>query len=322
MNDEPQTEGQMDSLYRILCLDGGGSKGFYTLGVLKEIEGMLKSPLHESFDLVFGTSTGAIIGSLISLGYKVDEIHEIYKSYVPTIMNKKSPQAKTEALAHLASEVYGDKTFDQVKTGIGVIATKWDIEKPMIFKGDPKQAHGRRGTFSPGFGVSIADAIQASCSAYPFFEQKVVNTDAGDTIKLIDGGYCANNPTLYAIADAVAGLKKIQSDIRIVSVGVGSYPAPKPRTIKMWFGKRYLKSVQLLEKTFDINTASMEQLRAILFSDIKSIRISDTFTKKEMATDLMEHDLSKLNLLYQLGRESFGKHESELRQFLIQAEES
>ena len=25
----------------------------------------------------------------------------------------------------------------------------------------------------------------------------------GDDVELIDGGYCANNPTLYAIADAV-----------------------------------------------------------------------------------------------------------------------
>jgi len=322
MNRAPQTEGCPGSLCRVLCLDGGGSKGFYTLGVLKEIECLLQSPLHKSFDLVFGTSTGAIIAALISLGYKVDDIHDIYKSHVPTIMEKKSPRAKTEALAYLAGEVFGDKTFDQVKTGIGIVATKWDIEKPMIFKGNVKQAHGRKGTFTPGFGVSIADAVQASCSTYPFFEKKLVATNSGNSVTLIDGGYCANNPTLYAIADAVASLKISRSDIRVVSIGVGSYPDPKPRSMKMWFAKKYLKSVQLLEKTLDINTASMEQLRTILFSDIKSIRISDTFTKKEMATDLMEHDLSKLNVLYQLGRESFGKHESELRQFLIQAEES
>lgn len=36
-----------DGLCRILSLDGGGAKGFYTLGVLKEIEGMLKCPLYK-----------------------------------------------------------------------------------------------------------------------------------------------------------------------------------------------------------------------------------------------------------------------------------
>ena len=44
---------------RILSLDGGGAKGFYTLGVLKELEAMLGEPLHTQFALIFGTSTGA-----------------------------------------------------------------------------------------------------------------------------------------------------------------------------------------------------------------------------------------------------------------------
>jgi 1,4-dihydroxy-2-naphthoyl-CoA synthase len=60
----------------------------------------------------------------------------------------------------------------------------------------------------PGFGVSIADAVKASCSAYPFFERTIVRTSMGEDIELIDGGYCANNPTLYAIADAVQALKR------------------------------------------------------------------------------------------------------------------
>ena len=64
--------------YRILSLDGGGAKGFYTLGVLREIEGMVKSPLHEKFDLIFGTSTGAIIAALLTLGKSVREIGELY----------------------------------------------------------------------------------------------------------------------------------------------------------------------------------------------------------------------------------------------------
>lgn len=64
--------------YRILSLDGGGAKGFYTLGVLAEIEGLIGCRLCEKFDLVFGTSTGAIIASMIALGMTVDEIHTNY----------------------------------------------------------------------------------------------------------------------------------------------------------------------------------------------------------------------------------------------------
>ena len=310
-----KTEYQKDELYRILALDGGGAKGFYTLGVLKEIEGMLQCPLHRRFDLVFGTSTGAIIASLIALGREIDEIHEIYKRHVPAVMAMRSRRTRTARLSDLAAEVFQDHTFEDVKTGIGVVATRWVIERPMIFKGTMAQAHGRKGTSIPGFGVSMADAVQASCSAYPFFDRKTVTTSMGDKVELIDGGYCANNPTLYAIADAVAALEIDRRNIRVINVGVGSYPEPK-RGIKARLLKR-LKSVQLLQKTLEINTQSMDQLRTVLFKDIVTVRISDTFDQPEMATDLMEYDLEKLNILRQRGRESFASREAQLRGFLL-----
>jgi uncharacterized protein len=36
-----------------------------------------------------------------------------------------------------------------------------------------------------------------------------------------------------------------------------------------------------------------------------------------MATDLFEHDMKKLNILRQRGRDSFGGHETTLREFVI-----
>ena len=306
-----------DQLCRILSLDGGGAKGFYTLGVLKEIEGMIGCHLYKRFDLVFGTSTGAIIAALICLGYSVDEIHALYRKHVVKIVAQKSAATKTAALEALAREVFGDKKFDAVKTGIGIIATKWAIERPMIFKASVAQAHGRIGTFSPGFGCRLGDAVQASCSAYPYFNRKTVRTQAGDEVELVDGGYCANNPTLYAIADAIGAMNVPRTDIRVESVGVGEYPAPKPPLLSLTRWARYLLSVQLLQKTLEINTQSMDQLRAILFKDIATIRISDAFTQPEMATDLFEHDLAKLNVLWQRGRESFASRELQLQEFLF-----
>ena len=307
-----------DGLCRILSLDGGGAKGFYTLGVLKEIEGMLNCPLHKRFDLIFGTSTGAIIAALLALGYEVDEIHRLYKEHVPRIMQARSKAAKSKALQELADTVFGDKKFDAVKTGVGIVTTKWVIEKPMVFKGNVAQAHGRVGTFAPGFGCTISDAVQASCSAYPFFDRKFVVTSAGDRVELIDGGYCANNPTLYAIADAVGPLKMPHDKIRVVSVGVGVYPEPRKSLPMRWFQRFFI--VQLLQKTLEVNTQSMDQLRAILFKDIQTIRISDTFEKPDMATDLFEHDLDKLNILRQRGSESFASREAQLREFLLESE--
>jgi predicted acylesterase/phospholipase RssA len=315
MTDIPESAAP-DRPLRVLTLDGGGAKGFYTLGVLTEIEAMIGGPLHEKFDLIFGTSTGSIIASLIALGRSVDEILALYRAHVPTVMSEKTRAGRTRALTELAKTVFGDASFTEVKTGIGVVTARWLTERPMIFKASVAQAHGRAGSFVPGFGVSIADAVRASCSAYPFFERTVVKTSKGESIELIDGGYCANNPTLYAIADAVHALKRDRHDIRIVSVGVGVYPEPKP-PFWMRLAKRYVVSVELLQKTLEINTQSMDQLRQVLFHDVPTVRISDTFAQPEMATDLLEHDLAKLDVLFQRGRESFASREKQLREYLI-----
>jgi predicted acylesterase/phospholipase RssA len=300
--------------YRILSLDGGGAKGFYTLGVLKQIESMLGGgPLSERFDLIFGTSTGAIIASLLGLGRGVAEIHDLYKKEVPPLMSKGGAGARSAALERLATEVFKDLKFDAMKTRVGVVAARWLEEKPMIFKADSAQAHGMKTSFVPGFGCTVAEAVVASCSAYPLFNIKVVKTVDGP-VKLLDGGYCANNPTLYAIADAVKALGMKHEQLRIVSVGVGVYPEP-PKWWHDWLISKFFL-VQLLHKTLGINTHSMEQLTDLLFGDIQMVRINDEYTIPEMAADLMEHNIAKLTLLYQRGKESFGKHERQLQALL------
>lgn len=58
-----------------LVLSGGGARGFSQIGVLKSLE---KNDIH--FDMVVGTSIGAIIGGLYSAGYTSKELDSISKS--------------------------------------------------------------------------------------------------------------------------------------------------------------------------------------------------------------------------------------------------
>ncbi len=308
---------QKPGIFRVLSLDGGGAKGFYTLGALKEIEGMIGGPLCERFDLVFGTSTGAIIAALICLGKSVDEIEELYSNHVIKIMAAWLPMSKSAALKALAEKVFEDLDFSAFKTRIGIVATDWKFERPYIFKSDPKQAYKRQATFVPGFGVRIADAIQASCSAYPLFCRKLIETRDHTSVLLADGGYCANNPTLYAIADATVALNIPHDKVRVVSIGVGEYPAPKRSMLSAMRWLQYLFTVRLLQKTMEINTQSMEQLREVLFSGVPTIRINERYTEPEMAADMLEHDVSKLRLLWSRGRQSFERHEQQLKEFLL-----
>jgi predicted acylesterase/phospholipase RssA len=313
---QPETR----TVFRILTLDGGGAKGFYTLGILDEIEKNVGKPLHHCFDLIFGTSTGAIIATLLARGERVAEVITLYRRHVPSIMIPEHPADRTAALRILAKEIFGETEIADLKTRVGIVATNWKEERPIIFKASADQAHGSIGSFVPFFGCSIADAVVASCSAYPFFRTCTLKTSKGE-IEAGDGGFCANNPTLYAVADATQALKIPHEQLRVVSLGVGSYPPPsfwrKAGRIRGGWGLiRHGLNSDFLQKILDTNTSSMDQLREILFNDVQTIRISDAFVEPTMATDLLEHDLAKLDRLVQKGRISYEKRERELMAFL------
>lgn len=307
--------------YRILSLDGGGAKGFYTLGILAEIEALVKRPLSQCFDLIVGTSTGAIIAALLARGEEVGRVHGLYEKHVPIIMKNQSRRARTKALHAQALAVFGDDTYRVFKTGIEIVATNWQDERPLIFKNLVAQAYSSKGSFEPFFGVRVTDAVIASCSAYPFFNRHIIKKSNGDIVELADGGFCANNPTLYAIADATGALKHPHANVRVVSLGVGSYPDPPiwkvaGRVIRNLALVRHAASSDFLQKTLGTNTRSMEVLTGILFEDVPTIRINDAFPEPDMATDLLEHDLKKLNRLVQKGRFSFREHEERIQAFL------
>jgi predicted acylesterase/phospholipase RssA len=309
--------GQAPKLARILSLDGGGAKGFYTLGVLKEVEGLVGVPLCEKFDLIYGTSTGAIIAALLGLGKSVDEIESLYRLRVVEVMGELLPRKKTAALEALAQEVFQDLRFDAFKTEMGIVGTRWDDDRPIIFKTNPGQAFAGARTFEPGFGCTIADAVVGSCSAYPFFLKKMVTTGRGDRIEVRDGGFVANNPALYAIADATESLGHSREKIRLVSVGVGEYPAPTlPATsARKWLSK--WPTVRFSQKLLEINTQSMDQLCRVLFRGVEVIRINTKYTQPEMATDMLESNMEKLGKLWNRGRDSAREQEPGLRQFLL-----
>lgn len=310
-SDQAGTENQRP--FRILSLDGGGAKGFYTIGILEEIEAMMKQPLCGCFDLIFGTSTGAIIAALLARGESVAKVKSLYESHVPRIMGCWTSRGRSVALKELADDVFGEAKFDVFKTNLGIVATRWKDERPMIFKTSVEQAHGSKDSFQPGFGCTVSDAIVASCSAYPFFKRPEIKTGKGDIVLVADGGFCANNPTLYAIADATRSLKRSYESLRVLSLGVGSYPEPKTwRSLLKLF-----PTIPFIQKIMGTNTSSMETLRFILFGDLKTVRINEIFNEPEMATDLLEHDLKKLNRLIQKGRDSFGKNEPQIRTLLF-----
>ena len=297
--------------FHILSLDGGGSLGVYTLGVLSEVEKTLERPLHEVFDLVYGTSTGSIIGSMIALGETVDTVKERYLEIVPDVMGRWRPQSKSAALERWAATIYGSRGFEAFLTNVGIVATHLEYNRPMVFKNHSDRAHGRRESFQPGFGCSIGDAVVASCAAFPMFAKKIVSTANGGERTVVDGGFSANNPSLFALTDAVGPLEVERSRIRLLSLGTGSFPERQRLSTKI-----LTTATPTFSTLLQTSSNTVETLRKLLFPDVTTVRIDDARTQRRYESDFMECDVDKLRAIYDVGRESFAGREGEIRTLL------
>src|SRR5262245_59765524 len=68
----------------ILSIDGGGMRGTIPIAMLAQLEEMTGRTCQQMFDLVVGTSTGAIIAAGITLGMTAGEmLNVIYKDRLP-----------------------------------------------------------------------------------------------------------------------------------------------------------------------------------------------------------------------------------------------
>jgi hypothetical protein len=229
---------------RILSLDGGGIRGTLTLGFLKRIETILRErhnnpslKLADYFDLIGGTSTGAIIAGALAIGMDVDTIRERYLDLGGKIFSSKSSinflfYSQKFDVKHLEKslcDIFQDiKLGDEdIKTGLCIVAKRADTGSTWPILNHPN------GKFYPQNKlVLLRDAIRASSAAPTYFEPEKINVGFGEFGYFVDGGVSsANNPGLLLFL--VATLKGFpykwptgEKNLMIVSVGTGS---TKPR---------------------------------------------------------------------------------------------
>ncbi len=296
--------------FRILSLDGGGSLGVYTLGVLAEVERALGRPLHEAFDLVYGASTGSIVASMIGLGEAVEEIAGRYFALAPAVLGPLSARGKSAALDRHARELYGAHTFESLRVDTGILATC--DHHPVVFKRDFIDAHREAPAFAPGAGLRVADAVVASCAASPFLLPRSVAVPGEGVRTMLDGGFAASSPALFALADALGPLGVPRGEVRMLSVGTGGYPAHRGPWRRLVSLVRPIRTFMRLIRT---NARTTEALSSLLFPDVCVVRIDEWFTEQACATDFMETDPEKLRHIFGLGRASFAGREGEIKEF-------
>lgn len=238
---------------RILALDGGGVKGMLTLGMLKALETELArragSPIFrlcDYYDLIGGTSTGAIIGAALALGLSVDDIAALYMRLGPEVFGKSAGdgvflQSKFESkkLRRALQAVLSTKTLgsQDLKTGLAIHAKRIDTGSAWVVTNHPLGAFydppAESNTF-PNKRYRLIDLVLASAAAPTFFDEIVIDIAFDDKRRptqkgyFVDGAVSANNnPAMQLFMLALApsykfGWKSGADNLMMTSCGTGA----------------------------------------------------------------------------------------------------
>lgn len=233
---------------RILALNGGGVRGAITIAFLEEMEAMIECiegrsvRLCDWFDLIAGTSTGAIIATALALGYRAAEVRALYERIGPRIFRRPrfrllGLQAKFDAgiLSSELQAVIGDRTLDtaDLQTGLCLILKRMDTGSSWILANNPRSTYWETpsdGAFIGNRHFKLAKVVRASTAAPHFFDPELIEIVEGMPGGLfLDGGLTPhNNPSLAALMVAhlpAYGLNWAlgPDQLTVVSVGTGSF---------------------------------------------------------------------------------------------------
>jgi uncharacterized protein len=211
-------------LFRILALDGGGLRGTFTAAVLAKWDDMLRSggdnDIVKHFDLVAGTSTGAILAIGLAVGLTPKRMLEFYRQEGPKIFPGNrglrhwlKSKHESATLRGVLQSVLEDKTLSQescCRLVIPTVRAKHGEAEAIVTPHSPDRVGFR--------GISAVEAALASSAAPTYFDEATV-VDPIASMSYLDGGIWANNPILPAIAEAVRYLKVPLDRIDVLSVG-------------------------------------------------------------------------------------------------------
>lgn len=234
--------------FRILSIDGGGLRGIIPLQVIREIEKLTGQPVHKTFDLIAGSSTGGLLACALSFGdndlvvgntrkYSLDEIQEIYLTRGGEIFPKHNflkrnyndlrkwfrPQFNPTSLNNILFEYFADNRLTSCLKPIFITSYNIHRNKPIYFT-------TREATTEEGKNSKLVDICRATSAAPTYFPSFSFNFDS-ENIVCIDGGIVMNNPSIGALVEVLGNSdykhyrvdneRLDLKDISILSLGTG-----------------------------------------------------------------------------------------------------
>jgi len=221
-------------------------RGVYTAAFLDrltsqqaKINGGEELDLGLGFNLIVGTSTGAIIGCAAAVGCQPEKVVELYRVHGSKIFPhriggklsavyhafnsrrfvRKGDVALRTALADVLGEITMLDVFQKRGISLSVPTIRMATHRAWVFKKTPQS--GVRDD-----NYSLVDVCMAS-SAAPIYRSLASvedpNSNSGVDQVFADGGLWANNPVMVAMVDAIS-MSDDDQPIEIYSLGT----CPRP----------------------------------------------------------------------------------------------
>jgi patatin-like phospholipase/acyl hydrolase len=215
--------------FRILALSGGGYLGLYSAAVLAALEAQIGEPIGRRFDLVAGTSVGAITAAAVAFELPLAQTVEFFARRGTEVFSPRGkPSNPVGRLLDLSRAVLGPKYSNHAlrealdaqfgATEIGralhpLVLPAVNITRSLtkVFK-TPHSPTARGDEH-----VRVQDAVMAACAAPAYFPAITI----GDAL-YADGGLFAVAPDQVALHEAEHFMGVDLARVRALSIGTAT----------------------------------------------------------------------------------------------------
>lgn len=204
--------------YKVLVIDGGGILGYYEASLLSAFDNYFnkeETDIGKSFDMICGTSTGAILASGLAQGLSLLKIKDLYKENAKDIFPNPTPEkgfslyrwffkhlnkpsASQKTLKKLLNEIFNEQTLLELwkerEIALCIPTLFVNTHTPIVFK----TPHNKNENYEYQ-DLRVQDACLASSAAPIFFPLAEIKENEYYT----DGGLWANNPILIGLTEAL-----------------------------------------------------------------------------------------------------------------------
>ncbi len=301
-------------LARVLSIDGGGVRGVAPASWCASLERSTEKSIADIFNLLAGTSTGAIIASGLAMEdpnspghslYKADDIVGFYNTESKKIFSRRTflgylflSKYKTKPAYSVFDKLYGNVKLSQIRPDCDLLVPYYNLtnNRPCFFKNHKAKNPALERTED----FYLRDVIAATTAAPTYFKDfklyTAYNKNHFDLFKntyvsVIDGCVAVNDPTECALVQAESMYPRADSFL-LVSMGTGlCISEVNPRGLLSW--ARHISNI-LMRNSSDMLAHMFKKFGIYSNSAFFFSRLQFNISESHLSMD----DISPTNLSY------------------------